>query len=106
MSSVSTARAVGTALMLTGGSVGFSAGGARLYDDLLALRPTFLGVVPRVLDVLHARFGDELLAERRRAPERTVAEIAFAWQTAQSTTWPRHVCKHRARSTANQPRPD
>lgn len=58
-----------------GGSVGFSAGGARLYEDLAALRPTALGVVPRVLDVLHARFGDELLAAQRREPARPVAEI-------------------------------
>jgi fatty acid CoA ligase FadD9 len=42
------------ALLVHGGAVGFSRGGARLLDELRALEPTTVGTVPRLFEVLHA----------------------------------------------------
>lgn len=64
------------AVLVHGGAIGFSAGGAHLLDELRALEPTTLGSVPRLYEVLHAKYQrrlregvDELtaLAEARAA---------------------------------------
>lgn len=43
-------------VMIHGGQIAFARGGAQLFEDLRALRPTFLFSVPRLYDVLYARF--------------------------------------------------
>lgn len=55
-----------------GGQIGFSSGGERLFEDLAALRPTAVSTVPRVMDLLHARYQEALLA----APEQEAALLA------------------------------
>ena len=63
------------ALLVHGGTLAFSRGGAHVLDDLAAFGPTTIGSVPRLFEVLHARYrrraeaiGDaEAMAEARRA---------------------------------------
>jgi fatty acid CoA ligase FadD9 len=55
------------AVLIHGGTVAFSRGGAFLMDELHAFEPTVLGSVPRLFDVLHARFLRRLAASG--APE-------------------------------------
>lgn len=53
-----------------GGQVGFSCGDpARLFEDISLLRPTFIGGVPRVFDVLRAQYHEALAARRQSHPE-------------------------------------
>ena len=50
-----------------GGQIGFASGDpARLFEDISLLRPTTIGGVPRVFDVLHAQYR-QLLAQHREA---------------------------------------
>ncbi|MCA9717409.1 MAG: AMP-binding protein, partial [Myxococcales bacterium] len=59
-----------------GGQIGFASGDpARLFDDIAALRPTFVGGVPRVFDVLRARYHEALVQRLRARPEAARAEL-------------------------------
>jgi fatty acid CoA ligase FadD9 len=49
-------------VLVHGGVVAFSAGGAHLYDELAAFGPTVVGAVPRVFEVLHGRYQRRLRA--------------------------------------------
>jgi fatty acid CoA ligase FadD9 len=49
-------------VLVHGGVVAFSAGGAHLFDELAAFGPTVVGAVPRVFEVLHGRYQRRLRA--------------------------------------------
>jgi fatty acid CoA ligase FadD9 len=49
-------------VLVHGGAVAFSRGGAHLFDELVAFEPTMVGAVPRVFEVLHGRYQRRLRA--------------------------------------------
>jgi fatty acid CoA ligase FadD9 len=50
------------ALLVHGGTVAYSRGGAHLLDELRAFEPTTIGTVPRLFEVLHATYRRRLAA--------------------------------------------
>ncbi|MFO0619435.1 MAG: AMP-binding protein [Polyangiaceae bacterium] len=62
------------AILLQGGAVAFSRGGAHVMAELRALEPTALGAVPRLYDQLHAGYQRALRRLAKEAPEVPYAE--------------------------------
>lgn len=62
------------ALLAHGGCMGFSEGGAQLFDELRALEPSTLGSVPRLYDVLYAKYQRRV----REDPAQEAAALAEA----------------------------
>jgi fatty acid CoA ligase FadD9 len=61
------------AVLVNGGCIAYSEGGAHLIDELSALRPTTIGSVPRLWEVLHAGYARRVRAEPDAEP-RILAE--------------------------------
>ena len=61
------------AILVNGGCIAFSQGGAHLIDELRALRPTTVGSVPRLWEVLHAGYARRVRANPDDEP-RILAE--------------------------------
>jgi len=57
------------ALLIHGGTIAFSRGGAHLLEELRAFEPTTLGSVPRLFEVLHASYRRRLRALIAAEPE-------------------------------------
>ncbi len=76
-------------LLIHGGCIAFSQGGAHLYDELRRFGPTTLGSVPRLFEVLHAQYRRKLRAAIIANPElsrgelegRVLAEVRGAFGT-------------------------
>ena len=62
-------------LLIHGGCLAFSQGGAHLFDELRRLGPTTLGSVPRLFEVLHAQYRRRLKALIAANPEVTRGEL-------------------------------
>lgn len=68
-------------VMMHGGQVGFATGDAsRVFDDIAALRPTTVGGVPRIFDVLRGQYNDALVALRNEQPDHPDPEGAVRAQ--------------------------
>lgn len=63
------------AVVINGGHIGWSGGGAHLLSDLAALEPTWVSSVPRLFDVVYAGFKRKLAAARAADPARNPNEI-------------------------------
>ncbi|APR78413.1 Non-ribosomal peptide synthase [Minicystis rosea] len=67
------------AVVLRGGLVGFSRGGARVLSDLRALEPTIVGSVPRLFELVHAahrrRLEAALRADDHTPPDEIEARV-------------------------------
>lgn len=61
------------ALLINGGCIAYSRGGVHLVDELAALEPTTVGSVPRLWEVLHARYADRLADARAQLGSRLLA---------------------------------
>lgn len=61
------------AILVNGGCIAFSRGGAHLVDELEALEPTTVGSVPRLWEVLHATYARRVAADPGDEP-RILAE--------------------------------
>jgi fatty acid CoA ligase FadD9 len=62
-------------LIIHGGSLAFSRGGAHLLEDLKELGPTTLGSVPRLFEVLHAQYRRRLRALIAAEPAASRGEL-------------------------------
>lgn len=62
-------------LLIHGGCIAFSQGGAHLYDELRRFGPTTLGSVPRLFEVLHAQYRRKLRAAIAASPELSRGEL-------------------------------
>lgn len=63
------------AVVINGGHIGWSGGGAHLLSDLAALEPTWVSSVPRLFDVVYAGYKRKLATARAADPSRDPAEI-------------------------------
>ena len=68
-------RAYLPTMLAHGGQVGFGSGGERLFEDLALLRPSAVSGVPRVFNVLMARYEEDLARARASQPERDPDEL-------------------------------
>ncbi|HBP22524.1 MAG TPA: hypothetical protein DEA08_32685, partial [Planctomycetes bacterium] len=68
-------RAYLPTMIAHGGQIGFGSGGERLFEDLALLRPSAVSGVPRVFNVLMARYEEDLAAARAAQPERDAEEL-------------------------------
>ncbi|MEJ7602109.1 MAG: thioester reductase domain-containing protein [Kofleriaceae bacterium] len=57
------------ALLLHGGVLAFSRGGAHLLEELRAFEPTTIGTVPRLYEVLHASYQRQLRSALAEEPD-------------------------------------
>jgi fatty acid CoA ligase FadD9 len=62
-------------VVIHGGHIGWSGGGAHLLSDIAAIEPTWVSSVPRLFDVVYAGYQRKLAAARGAEPERDPAEI-------------------------------
>ncbi len=62
-------------LLIHGGSIAFSQGGAHLLDELRQFGPSTLGSVPRLFEVLHAQYRRKLRALIAANPEVSRGEL-------------------------------
>ncbi len=69
------------AVFVHGGTVAFSRGGAFLMEELRSFAPTVLGSVPRLFDLLHAKYQRRLRAAEALSAEGT-ARVELAEQAA------------------------
>lgn len=63
------------AVIMNGGHVGWSGGGAHLLSDLAAFEPTWVASVPRLFDVINASYQRKLAAARAAEPGRDPFEV-------------------------------
>ena len=63
------------AILVRGGLVGFSRGGAHALSDLAALEPTLLGSVPRLFEIVHEGHRRRLREAIAAAPDEPVEEV-------------------------------
>ena len=66
------------ALLLHGGALGFSRGGAYLLEELAALEPTTVSAVPRLFEVMHATYRRKLRAAQEASPGAALEELRAA----------------------------
>lgn len=65
-------------LIIHGGCIAFSRGGAHLFDELRRFGPTTIGSVPRLFEVLHAQYRRKLRAAIAANPEASRGELEKA----------------------------
>lgn len=63
------------AVVMNGGLIGFSGGGAHLLSDLRELEPSLVGSVPRLFEVVHAAHRRKVEAARAAEPDAPPDEI-------------------------------
>ena len=63
------------AVVLNGGVVAFGGGGASLTSDLADLAPSWVSSVPRLFDVLRARYERAIVSLRERDPARAASDV-------------------------------
>lgn len=80
------------AILINGGCIAYARGGAHLLDELAALEPTTVGSVPRLWEVLHARYADRPAAARARLGTRLLAvSVGSAPCSAEVLAFLRHA---------------
>ncbi|HEU0031248.1 MAG TPA: thioester reductase domain-containing protein [Kofleriaceae bacterium] len=62
-------------LLIHGGAIAFSRGGAHLLDELRALEPTTIGTVPRLFEVLFATYQRRLRSALAADPDARRADV-------------------------------